>query len=80
MTEPVMLPNPHTMEAGCPGCGSQTDTVALTKLVKTHEVCSCSEAEYTHLVERTWHRTCFISANVAGVAAEPNEETTDDGR
>lgn len=67
----LAIPKPHERKAGCPGCGARTATVALTKLVKTHEVCSCNQAEYTHLVERTWHRTCFISANAAGVAAGP---------
>lgn len=67
----LVMPKPHERKAGCPGCGARTATVALTKLVKTHEVYSCNQAEYTHLVERTWHRTCFISANAAGVAAGP---------
>lgn len=43
----------------CPGCGRDTN-VALTDLVYTFERCSCDCVDYVHLIERLWHRECFL--------------------
>lgn len=46
----------------CPRCGDDVNAVGITKLLYTFEVCSCRNglADYDHLVEQLWHRTCFL--------------------
>ena len=55
----------------CPACAKHCERVALTKLVYTFEVCTCSATNYPHLAERLWHRDCF-AAGVAKATSEAN--------
>lgn len=53
----------HPRIPECLGCNRSANTVALVRLVFTFEPCDCGTAPYVHLVERTWHRICFATAD-----------------
>jgi hypothetical protein len=56
----------HALEQPCPNCNQDCMNTAMVDLVYTYEVCSCAEfPQYPHLVERLWHRQCFINARGA---------------
>lgn len=58
----------HPRSAVCPGCEKDCSRTGLPKLVYTFESCTCPSAEYPHLMEQIWHRTCLVAAEPAGVA------------
>ena len=53
----------HPDRYKCPACGDDVSRIAMVRLVYTYEPCDCDIADYTHLVERVYHRECFIKAN-----------------
>ena len=52
----------HPGQRECPGCHASTDRIAIIKLMYVFRDCSCDQSNYTHLVEQTWHPTCFVAA------------------
>jgi hypothetical protein len=55
-----MLDKHHAVRESCPGCGENVMRTGITHLVYDFGVCSCSEWDYEHLVERIWHRSCVV--------------------
>lgn len=52
----------HMLDQPCPVCNVNCQTTALVDLVTSFEVCRCEFCpDYAHLVERMWHRKCFIA-------------------
>lgn len=49
----------HPYPQLCPVCDGPVNTIAVTKLVYTHEVCSCGFVDYDHLTEVLYHRACL---------------------
>ena len=43
----------------CPKCGEDCGRVALVKLAYVFATCNCEQADYSHLVEQVYHRTCL---------------------
>ncbi len=59
--------------ARCPGTACGDQSMALVNLVYTFERCNCPAADYVHLVEQIWHRTCHVvheSEQAAAALAE----------
>lgn len=54
----------HPRLRTCGGCNKDVTTTGITKLVYSHEVCSCDRYDYDHLVEQLWHRECFAAHEV----------------
>ena len=48
----------------CPDCGDPVNLTGLTELVYSFEVCDCGDPDFVHLIERLWHRDCFVTANL----------------
>ena len=57
----------HAALRNCPTCGVDCSRQGITKLVYSHEVCSCDRWDYDHLVEQLWHRACFVSAAASDI-------------
>ena len=55
----------HKLEEACPVCFKDCMRIGITKLVYSYEVCRCDAVPYAHLLERLWHRECFINAKGA---------------
>ena len=49
----------HPRNNKCPYCHESTSLHALTTIVYKFESCSCKHATYKHLVEITYHETCY---------------------
>lgn len=62
--------NAHKLEELCPSCLKDCMRIGITKLVYSFELCKCEAAAYEHLVERLWHRECFVNAK-GSVPATP---------
>lgn len=45
----------------CQGCNQDCGGTALVDLVYTFEICRCEKADYSHLTETLWHKTCFYA-------------------
>lgn len=70
--QPIVIDNPkgadmvlsfhasHPARKSCGGCAKDIMRTGITSLVYTFETCSCDQAEYTHLVETPWHRSCLV--------------------
>lgn len=65
----------HDMPSVCPGCGGWVGNVALVELVYAFTTCTCGVTSFAHLVEQTWHRSCFTSP--PGPAALPSNRVID---
>lgn len=61
----------HQYSNICPKCQEDLSRVALTKVVSTFESCDCGDPEFTHLVEQSWHKTCFLQQAPANHQYEP---------
>jgi hypothetical protein len=55
----------HPYNGDCAGCAAVCSTTAMVSLVYTFERCDCPHAPYVHLVERLWHRGCFVASERA---------------
>ncbi len=53
----------HPKVRCCPRCEHDVASMALTGLVYVFEPCNCGVVIYTHLIQRVYHRGCFLNAN-----------------
>lgn len=51
----------HKRSTTCGGCGVDLMRTGLPALAYTFESCSCGSPNYTHLIERLWHRRCLAA-------------------
>ena len=56
----VKLTKRHKKNYKCKVCGDDCGRIGMVNLVYVFETCVCEEAGYTHLVERLYHRNCFV--------------------
>jgi hypothetical protein len=76
MSEPTgadlvaLLARHHVIGKTCPRCGASTWNVGITSLAYTFEVCVCDLADYPHLTEELWHRSCLAEGIVTAGSAE----------
>lgn len=49
----------HAVLGNCPRCGKDCTTIGIVRIAYTFGVCDCDAAEYAHLTEQLWHRTCL---------------------
>ncbi len=54
-------PRSHRYAPTCE-CGADVRRAPIVNLVYTFEVCRCGSPDFDHLVERLWHRKCFVTS------------------
>lgn len=55
----------HKRSSTCGGCGENLMRTGLPALAYTFESCTCGSHEYSHLIERLWHRDCLAQEALA---------------